>query len=74
MRHTVKTRVLTSALVALTIALEHGAAQTRTPFAVIVNGYLDRFAAYHPSIAAGNGLHGHDGELEDFRPLRSRPS
>ncbi|HEY1491196.1 MAG TPA: DUF885 family protein, partial [Steroidobacteraceae bacterium] len=28
--------------------------------------YLDHFAHLHPSIAAGNGLHGHDGELEDF--------
>jgi hypothetical protein len=66
MRHSVETRVVTSALVALTILLAHGAAQTRTPFAAIVDAYLDRFAVYHPSIAAGNGLHGHDGELEDF--------
>ena len=41
-------------------------AQTATPFAALVDGYLDRFAAYHPSIAAGNGLHAHDGQLEDF--------
>ncbi len=46
--------------------MAQGVAQTPTPFAAIVDGYLDRFAAYHPSIAAGNGLHGHDGELEDF--------
>ena len=56
----------TSVLLAVTILLARGVAQTPTPFAVIVDGYLDRFAAYHPSIAAGNGLHGHDGELEDF--------
>ena len=56
----------TSALIVLTIVLSRGAAQTRTPFAAIVDDYLDRFAAYHPSIAAGNGLHGHDGQLEDF--------
>ena len=58
----------TVVLLAVTILLSRGAAQTQTqtPFAVIVDGYLDRFAAYHPSIAAGNGLHGHDGELEDF--------
>ena len=58
----------TVVLVAGTLLLSRGAAQTPTPtpFAVIVDGYLDRFAAYHPSIAAGNGLHGHDGELEDF--------
>jgi uncharacterized protein (DUF885 family) len=41
-------------------------AQTATPFAAFVDDYLDRFAAYHPSIAAGNGLHAHDGQLEDF--------
>jgi hypothetical protein len=35
-------------------------------FALFVDEYLDRFGHYHPSIAAGNGLHGHDGELEDF--------
>jgi uncharacterized protein (DUF885 family) len=54
------------ASIALTIGLSRGMAQTRTPFSVIVDDYLDRFAAYHPSIAAGNGLHGHDGQLEDF--------
>ena len=26
-----------------------------TPFARFVDAYLDRFARYHPSIAAGNG-------------------
>ncbi len=41
-------------------------AQTATPFAAFVDDYLDRFAVYHPSIAAGNGLHAHDGQLEDF--------
>ena len=56
----------TSVLFAATIVMAQGVAQTPTPFAAIVDGYLDRFAAYHPSIAAGNGLHGHDGELEDF--------
>ena len=54
------------ALIVVTILLIRGTAQTRSPFAVIVDDYLDRFAAYHPSIAAGNGLHGHDGQLEDF--------
>jgi len=41
-------------------------AQTATPFAAFVDDYLDRFAVYHPSIAAGNGIHAHDGQLEDF--------
>jgi uncharacterized protein (DUF885 family) len=36
------------------------------PFAAIVDEYLDQFARRHPSIAAGNGIHTHDGTLEDF--------
>ena len=35
-------------------------------FAVFVDAYLDQFGRFHPSISAGNGIHGHDGELEDF--------
>ena len=35
-------------------------------FAALVDEYLDQFARRHPSIAAGNGIHVHDGELEDF--------
>jgi uncharacterized protein (DUF885 family) len=31
-----------------------------------VDGYLDRFARRHPSIAAGNGIHDHDDLLDDF--------
>src|SRR5437762_5117801 len=45
------------------------AAQQRsstTPFTQLVDEYLDQFARRHPSIAAGNGLHAHDDELEDF--------
>ena len=53
-------------LIALSPLPSRGMAQTRSPFAVIVDDYLDRFAGFHPSIAAGNGLHGHDGQLEDF--------
>ena len=36
------------------------------PFPALVDEYLDQFARRHPSIAAGNGLHGHDDALEDF--------
>jgi uncharacterized protein (DUF885 family) len=36
------------------------------PFAILVDNYLGRFSSFHPSIAAGNGLHEHDGELENF--------
>jgi hypothetical protein len=32
----------------------------------MVDEYLEQFALRHPSIAAGNGIHSHDGELEDF--------
>lgn len=43
---------------------------TRTPaaraFSNLVDEYLDTWAGHHPSIAAGNGLHDHDGELEDY--------
>jgi uncharacterized protein (DUF885 family) len=37
-----------------------------TAFRALVDEYLDRWSMRHPSIAAGNGLHQHDGELEDF--------
>ncbi len=43
-----------------------GSAAQSPSFAGIVDTYLDRFAQFHPSIAAGNGLHGHDGQLENF--------
>lgn len=35
-------------------------------FTAFVDEFLDQFAAHHPSIAAGNGLHQADGTLEDF--------
>jgi uncharacterized protein (DUF885 family) len=40
--------------------------QAASPFATLVDEYLDGLARYHPSIAAGNGIHSHDGELENF--------
>jgi len=64
---------IAAALLLTTVpALVHSAAPTipepprDSRFAQFVDRYLDRFAQFHPSIAAGNGLHGHDGELEDF--------
>jgi uncharacterized protein (DUF885 family) len=36
------------------------------PFAALVDEYLEQFAQRHPSIAAGNGIHTHDGTLDDF--------
>ncbi|MBC7893916.1 MAG: DUF885 domain-containing protein [Cytophagaceae bacterium] len=45
---------------------------TSTPaaqaFARLADDYLDEWAKRHPSIAAGNGIHDHDGELEDYSP------
>jgi len=35
-------------------------------FARFVDRYLDDFARRHPSIAAGNGIHAHDDQLDDF--------
>jgi len=35
-------------------------------FAALVDEYLDGWAAFYPSIAAGNGIHQHDDRLEDF--------
>ncbi len=43
-----------------------GAANSAPSFVALVDTYLDRFGHFHPSIAAGNGLHEHDGELEDM--------
>jgi uncharacterized protein (DUF885 family) len=43
-----------------------GGVQRSAPFDALVDQYLDEFARHHPSIAAGNGLHAHDAELEDF--------
>jgi uncharacterized protein (DUF885 family) len=47
-------------------ALCAGGCGNRASFSTFVDDYLDRFARYHPSIAAGNGLHAHDDRLEDF--------
>jgi uncharacterized protein DUF885 len=48
------------------VALTQPAARTPVPFVRFVDAYLDRFARYHPSIAAGNGIHAHDDQLENF--------
>lgn len=41
-------------------------AVNESSFTGFVDRYLHRFAQFHPSIAAGNGVHDYDGELEDF--------
>ena len=56
-------------LVAAGVATAIGCAPHRSspsPFTGLVDEYLDQFAQRHPSIASGNGLHGHDDALEDF--------
>lgn len=52
------------------LAMVNGCAKspaTKAPtFAAFVDRYLDDFTRRHPSIAAGNGLHGADSTLDDF--------
>jgi uncharacterized protein (DUF885 family) len=48
------------------VAQDRARASGSPAFAQFVDDYLDRFAYHHPSIAAGNGLHGHDDRIEDF--------
>src|SRR6185503_4134880 len=54
--------LLTAALATASL----GAIPRQSAFPALVDEYLDQFARGHRSIAAGNGLHAHDGELEDF--------
>ena len=49
----------------LAVSAAQGTAQAPT-FSAYIDAYLDEFGHFHPSIAAGNGLHAHDAELEDF--------
>ncbi|HEV3058003.1 MAG TPA: DUF885 domain-containing protein [Vicinamibacterales bacterium] len=55
-----------AAVFVLLLSLACGRSATPPAFASLVDDYLDQFARRHPSIAAGNGLHAHDGTLEDF--------
>ena len=64
-----RSRLLSLAVLAFSLAPTAAApAPQSAAFAAFVDGYLDRFAFRHPSIAAGNGLHQHDGRLDDFSP------
>jgi uncharacterized protein (DUF885 family) len=70
-RHVVAGTIGILALVSILMgrsAAVGAAADSPGPFTRFVDAYLDRFAWYHPSIAAGNGLHARDGRLEDFSP------
>ena len=60
-------RVLATVMVAAVPLFALPARTEPTPsFAALVDEYMDQFALRHPSIAAGNGIHGHDDRLEDF--------
>ena len=67
--------VATWLLVAYSLFASIGVAQQPTDvlrhpplFSDTVDRYLDAFARFHPSVAAGNGLHMHDDLLEDYSP------
>ena len=53
------------AVLCLTLLGANSASQS-AEFARFVDRYLDDFARRHPSIAAGNGIHQHDGKLDDL--------
>ena len=55
-----------AAMLRAPLARADQAGQPSSAFTNFVDAYLDRFAQFHPSIAAGNGLHAHDGAIEDF--------
>jgi uncharacterized protein (DUF885 family) len=55
-----------AAVAVLLFSLACDRSPTPRAFGSLVDDYLDQFARRHPSIAAGNGLHAHDGTLEDF--------
>jgi uncharacterized protein (DUF885 family) len=62
-----RSRLASLAVLALCLAPAAAApAPQSAGFARFVDRYLDDFARRHPSIAAGNGLHQHDGLLDDF--------
>ena len=62
-----QSRFLSCAVLALCLAPAAAAPSSQSPaFARFVDMYLDGFAQRHPSIAGGNGLHQHDGRLDDF--------
>ncbi len=50
----------------------YAAGSKKPSFSQSVDEYLEQFARFHPSIAAGNGLHQHDGLLEDFSAPKIR--
>ena len=53
-------------IAACTLPLGTAQVPQSAEFARFVDRYLDDFARRHPSIAAGNGIHDHDGRMDDF--------
>ena len=62
MRRLTRLAILTACLLPLGASAPSQSAE----FARFVDRYLDDWARRHPSIAAGNGIHDHDGRLDDF--------
>ncbi len=48
------------------LLLSAASPQPAPKFSAVVDQYLDDFARRHPSIAAGNGIHGHDDLLDEY--------
>jgi uncharacterized protein (DUF885 family) len=59
-------RPLGAALIATLSLLAAPALGAARAFDTQVDAFLEQFARYHPSIAAGNGLHAQDARLEDY--------
>jgi uncharacterized protein (DUF885 family) len=53
-------------VVLLSTAMACAGTRRASGFSRLVDDYLDQFSRFHPSIAAGNGLHAHDDALENF--------
>jgi len=66
--HRVRILTVITAIAASLVVLvaSRSAPSASETFARFVDDYLDDFARRHPSIAAGNGIHGHDDLLDDF--------
>jgi uncharacterized protein (DUF885 family) len=57
---------ITGLFVLMLLPFQEACAPQSDSFSLFVDEYLDGFARRHPSIAAGNGIHDHDGLLDDF--------
>lgn len=67
MRH-LRVRLVLLGACAILVFVAAAPPAPQSAFSRLTDEYLDTFAARHPSIAAGNGLHQYDGRLDDFSP------